>query len=132
MDARSFLSQCHIPASTNSSALITVYNTIPLDLSCCGGASAGYLTDCWFQEVNITTGELIFNWRAVEHIPLQYSYAAPAGSGTEDNPWDAYHFNSIDKDADGNYLISARYVHGLGLIPVSAEPHLGTCTRFSS
>jgi len=50
----------------------------------------------------------------LDHLSLNDSYAAPGSSGTsEDNPWDAVHLNSMDKDADGNYLVSSRHLHQL-------------------
>lgn len=50
-----------------------------------------------------------------EHLPFSTSYVAvmpPFGQAVS-TPWDAVHLNSIDKDTDGNYLISSRHNHAL-------------------
>ena len=68
--------------------------------------------DCLFQEVNIQTGELIFEWRASQHIDLTHTYhkldSNMGDSGTRANPFDFFHINSVNKDELGNYLVSAR------------------------
>ncbi|KAJ7126918.1 ASST-domain-containing protein [Mycena epipterygia] len=108
------LHECHIPKDTESTAMITVYNDITgFDLSSFGGPVNGTLVDCWVQEIDIATGHVLFNWSMFEHVSPYDSFAVP-GDGTSDNStWDAYHMNSIDKAADGNYLISSRHLHQL-------------------
>ena len=74
----------------------------------------GWIVDGVFQEVDVETGELLFEWRSLDHIPPSASYTMAGTTDTsgnglaEDTPWDYFHINSVDKDADGNYLISAR------------------------
>lgn len=75
-----------------------------------------YIWDCLFQEVDIATGNLIFEWRASEHIPLSETYHDIGPGGTKEDPFDWYHINSIEKDELGNYLISARYTHSVTYI----------------
>ena len=49
---------------TNSTAMITVYNSIEgFNLSSFALGTDGTLLDCWVQEIDIATGELLFNWR---------------------------------------------------------------------
>jgi hypothetical protein len=70
------------------------------------GASARVpqVFDSVVQEVDIESGRLLFEWHAFDHVGLDESYAGvPA-----DHPFDFFHVNSIDVDADGNLLISAR------------------------
>jgi hypothetical protein len=88
-------------------ALFTSYQSIARDLSSVGGPRRGRLLDSLLQEVDVQTGQVLFQWSAADHIGLQESYlAAPAGSA---DPYDFFHMNSIDVAADGNLLISARH-----------------------
>ncbi|RAL16186.1 uncharacterized protein BO97DRAFT_362667 [Aspergillus homomorphus CBS 101889] len=63
-----------------------------------------------FQETDLETNDVIFDWRALDHINPMDSFE-PRGSG-----WDAYHLNSIQKTQAGNYLISIRHMHAIYLI----------------
>ncbi|KAE9396002.1 hypothetical protein BT96DRAFT_922457 [Gymnopus androsaceus JB14] len=62
-----------------------------------------------------TQGEAVFTWKALDHVDPSECYAAigDAGTGTVDDPWDYFHINSIQKNDDGNYLISSRHCHTL-------------------
>ncbi|KAJ5602246.1 hypothetical protein N7510_011780 [Penicillium lagena] len=98
----------------NGTALVTIYDVKPHDLTESGGAKHGYIYDSIFQEIDIATGSLNFEWRCSQHIPLNASYAGLKGRGWKrEDPYDAYHINSIDKDPSGNYLISARHLHAI-------------------
>lgn len=44
-----------------------------------------------FQEIDLETNEVLFDWRALDHVNPMDSFE-PRGSG-----WDAYHTNSIEK-----------------------------------
>jgi hypothetical protein len=77
---------------------------------------------CWiqdglFQEIDIETGDLIFEWRATEHIRMKDVFSSPNrkdGYGTSKNDaFDFFHINSVDKLDSGDYLISARYMHAV-------------------
>ncbi|PYH43073.1 arylsulfotransferase [Aspergillus saccharolyticus JOP 1030-1] len=63
-----------------------------------------------FQEIDLETNDVLFDWRALDHINPMESFE-PRGSG-----WDAYHLNSIQKTKAGNYLISIRHMHAIYLI----------------
>lgn len=103
------------------SALVTAYMTIPYDLTDFGiTTGVGYLQDGVFQEVEIETGRMLFEWRAIDHVPLNASYVLPNASDTSgtglspSSPWDWFHINSIDKSSySDTYLISARSVSSL-------------------
>lgn len=92
--------------------LRSVYDLCPWNL--CDGL--GYVNQGAFQEVDVETGEVIFEWRSLDHVGPEESYVDPSsteisGSGeTPLSPWDYFHINSIDKNDDGDYLISARHV----------------------
>ncbi|KAJ7166985.1 ASST-domain-containing protein [Mycena filopes] len=105
----------NIPAP-GKTALLTAYHPVPLDLTSVGGSVDGWYLNSIFQEVDIDTGRVLFNWSSVDHIALNESFNNLTASETgtcEANAWDAVHINSIDKDSAGNYLISARHSKAL-------------------
>ncbi|MBG6084783.1 arylsulfotransferase family protein [Zhihengliuella flava] len=98
------------------------------DLSEVGGPTDGWVEDAVIQEIDIETGEVLFEWSAIEHIPLSetmFDYGDEAKSAEEDAeenedapafpseeyPYDYFHINSITEDDDGNLLVSARHTH---------------------
>jgi hypothetical protein len=93
--------------SPQDTALITIYNVVPRDLSSFGGPKDGVAVQGIVQELDIETGEVIFEWHSLEHVGLDETYAKPGQD--EDYPGlDYFHINSIDVDHDGNLLVSAR------------------------
>ncbi|ODM14714.1 hypothetical protein SI65_09903 [Aspergillus cristatus] len=101
----------------DGTALITIYEPIPADLTAIGGPALGWLYDGLFQEIDVETKELLFEWRASNHFPVNVTYEALHTKGYEkDTAFDYYHINSVDKDAQGNYLISARHAHSVSYI----------------
>ncbi len=87
-------------------ALITIYNPLPWDLSPFGGPKDGMVLDGIAQEIDIETGEVLFEWHSLDHVGFDESYSKPS----KDSEWafDYFHINSIDLDHDGNLLVSAR------------------------
>lgn len=97
----------------DNTALISIYQAIAVDIS--GKAKArtsGWIWDSVFQEIDIETGEALFQWRASTHIPITKSYT-DMNDAVEDDPWDVYHINSVEKDGLGNYLVSIRFLRAL-------------------
>ncbi|PLN86123.1 ASST-domain-containing protein [Aspergillus taichungensis] len=95
-------------------ALIQVYQPVPMDLTPWGASpEQQWIVDAIIQELDIETGELLFEWSSLEHV-LPDEAILPinpgqAGSGyNSSDAWDYFHINSVDKDTDGNYLVSAR------------------------
>jgi EmrB/QacA subfamily drug resistance transporter len=86
-------------------AWVTVNKNIPRDLSGDGGAYNGALIDSAVQEYNLKTGKLLYNWDALDHIPLSDSYASLPTNGF---PWDAYHVNSLQLVDSEHFLVSMR------------------------
>ena len=93
--------------SPQDTALITIYNVVPQDLSSFGGTKDGVAVQGIVQELNIETGEVLFEWRSLDHVALDESYAKP-GEDKDYPGLDYFHINSIDVDHDGNLLVSAR------------------------
>ena len=96
--------------------LMTMYESTTGDMSEYG-MDEGWIFDCLFQELNLETGEVIFEWRASDHYPIHESMQPLFGTGGyADNGFDFFHINSIDKDANGDYLISARHMCAVACI----------------
>lgn len=97
-------------------ALMTVYNPIPGDLTPIGGTTDGWILDGMFQEIDLETGELLFEWKASDHLEIDDTIRWYSG---KDNGWrptdafDFFHINSLDKDRDGNYIVSGRHPHNI-------------------
>jgi hypothetical protein len=89
-----------------NTALLVAYNAVPTNLSRVGGPEDGAVWDGIAQELDIETGEVLFEWHSLDHGALEESYYRL--SGDTDNPFDYFHINSIDVDHDENLLISAR------------------------
>ncbi|KAF7544379.1 hypothetical protein G7Z17_g10005 [Cylindrodendrum hubeiense] len=93
-------------------ALIEIYDPVPYDLTPYGGSTEqNWIVDSILQEVDIETGELIFEVHSLDIVSPADSVAPlPAGAALDaPNAWDYFHLNSIDKDDEGNYLISGRH-----------------------
>lgn len=91
--------------------MLTVYEIIECQPG--DGQAPFYLWDGIFQEVTIDTQELLFQWRASDHILIDDSYVPVEGAESADEAHDFFHINSVSKDEYGNYLISARYFHSI-------------------
>ncbi len=87
-------------------ALITLYPEVPQDLSPLGGPEDGMVAEGVVQEVDIETGEVLFRWRSLDHVPVEETHGDLPDDPT--SPFDYFHINSIDVDDDDNLLISAR------------------------
>ncbi|KAH9825944.1 Arylsulfotransferase (ASST) [Teratosphaeria destructans] len=111
------------PYSNGTTALLTVYQPRQYDLTTnprfnvVGGM--GWIVEGVFQEVEIDTGRVVFEWRSLDHVDPGLAWTLPkttdtSGDGlTEQSPWDYFHLNSIDKNEEGDYLISARHVSAI-------------------
>jgi hypothetical protein len=92
------------PAGT---ALLSAYGAVHCDLSSLGGSSDGAVTDSLFQEIDIRTGLVMFEWTSLDHVALADSYTPVAGTSAV-WPFDFFHLNSINLDPDGTLLVSSR------------------------
>jgi len=95
----------HITAQ--GTALMTVFDPIDCNLQAVGGPSAGAVTDSVVQAVDMKTGLVRREWHSLDHVALGESYSSPTATSTR-WPFDFFHVNSIDQQADGTTLISAR------------------------
>ncbi|KAJ4254311.1 hypothetical protein NW762_009902 [Fusarium torreyae] len=112
--------------------LIQIYQPVPRDLRKWGAKpEQQWIVNAIIQELDISTGKLLFEWSSLDHVQpdgklifqpshsLSHAHTpkeavlpinpGQAGSGyNSSDAWDYFHINSVDKDAQGNYLISAR------------------------
>jgi len=93
-------------------AVFTSYQVVQADLSGMGKDTDSYIWESLFQELDIDTGDVVFEWRASHHFPFEDSYTNP-NVATHNAPWDFFHINMIDKDDKGNYLVSSRYARAV-------------------
>ncbi|KAG9856337.1 hypothetical protein KCU98_g1931, partial [Aureobasidium melanogenum] len=99
----------------NDTAIISIYEQYEKEK----GGQLQYIWDCLFQEIDIATNSLIFQWRASDYHNTSESYHDPRyeeEGATNHTHWDWYHLNSVEKDDLGNYLVSARYTHSISYI----------------
>jgi outer membrane protein assembly factor BamB len=80
-------------------ALITIYNKLPRDLISEGDPVDRDVLDGIVQELDIETGEVLFEWHSLEHVGLDESYT---------KHFDYFHINSIDVYDEDHLLISSR------------------------
>lgn len=90
-----------------NTALLTAYAPIHCNLSVIGGSSDGAVVDSVMQEIDLRTGLVMFEWTSLDHVGLSESYE-PVSRSSVHSPYDFFHINSINLDADGSLLISAR------------------------
>jgi hypothetical protein len=87
-------------------ALITAYSLVRSNSSSTRRSTHNQpIADCFVQAIDIPTGNVLFQWDSLDHVPLDDAYEPP-------NPLapfnDYFHINSVQQDTDGNLVISAR------------------------
>ncbi|KAL2816966.1 ASST-domain-containing protein [Aspergillus granulosus] len=99
-----------------TSVIIEVPVPVPVHLGEFGGVEGQtWVLSSGFQEIDIESGQLLFEWYSLDHISpntsaLPLSSEGPFNAFTPHDAWDYFHLNSATKDSDGNYLISGRNV----------------------
>lgn len=101
-----------------------VYQPKTADLTPYGAGVDGLILDGCFQEVSVETGEEVFSWCYMDHFHISKTYiyldvpgntvnitSHLAGLGDDVKPWDAFHINSLDKNSEGDYLVSFRHTN---------------------
>jgi hypothetical protein len=90
-------------------AFITAFANVPANLAPVHGPRHGTVQDDVIQEVNIATGQVLWQWNVDRHLRFTTSYARRPGSGA----WDFSHMNSIQQLPGGNLLVSIRNTWGV-------------------
>ncbi|KAK5166311.1 uncharacterized protein LTR77_008572 [Saxophila tyrrhenica] len=109
--------------TSDDTVLLTAYQDKRFDLTSIGGSTNDMLADSCFQELNIVDSEVLFTWCASDHFSPDMTYwnytstfdtrrrgsaDDTAGSYTTSSGIDVYHINSLQRTAEGNYLVSLR------------------------
>src|SRR5215216_5173057 len=93
--------------SPQQTALLDIYGKVnSIDLSSVGGPKEGKVLEGIVQEVDIETGEVLFEWHSLDHVGLDESVEILPEN--PDEAFDYFHINSIDVDQDSNLIVSAR------------------------
>jgi hypothetical protein len=87
--------------------IITVYDGIDCNLSAVGGPDNAAVADTLFQEIDLKTGLVMYEWHSLDHVPLADSYAS-AKHASRTTPFDFFHINAVDVEQDGELLVDAR------------------------
>ena len=100
-------------------AFISVYHEVPADLTSVGGPKKGWVYDSVVQEIDVSSGDVVFEWHSLDHVPLTESLQAnhePAKNATKKRPLDYFHVNSVADAPGGNILISGRNTSAIYLL----------------
>lgn len=116
--------ELNTPAGQKGETFIQdIYEMKNMDLRQYDGPEDGYVLDGCFQEVNIRTKAVVFQWCALDWMPLydtymylhgvnSINYSLPiGGNGQMLAPWDFFHINAIARNLEGDYAISARHLN---------------------
>ncbi len=99
----------------DDTAVITVYRLATADLRHLGGAKDGTVLAGVVQEIDIDSGELLFQWNSLDHVPVsetRYPLTDEENDvtyGSPEHPFDYFHLNSVAVADDGDIVISARH-----------------------
>lgn len=103
-------------------ALIAAHYKRRADLSAIGGPVDGWIMDGIFQEIDIVTGNLLYEWRATEHVSIADTFKMlDKGEGTEEHPFDYFHISGVDQSPSGDYLVSSGNLRSV----MSVDPSTG-------
>jgi Arylsulfotransferase (ASST) len=87
-------------------AYVDADSPVKVNLRSAGGSASGIALDGVVQEIDIRTGLVMWEWHSLGHVALSESYSpAPRRASTA---YDYFHLNSLEADAQGNLLVSAR------------------------
>jgi hypothetical protein len=89
--------------TSRGTAIVTSYEVRTMNLSRVGGPSSGKVIGGIVQEIAIPSARVLFEWRSLDHVAVDEAYTTYNG-----HAYDCFHINSVDLDADGNLLVSAR------------------------
>jgi arylsulfotransferase ASST len=100
-------------------AYISIYHAVPADLSAVGGPHDGWVYDSVIQEIDVSSGDVVFEWHSLDHVPLTESLQAgrePARHATRKRPLDYFHVNSVSDAPGGRVLVSGRNTSAVYLL----------------
>lgn len=101
-------------------ALLDSYHDVPMDLTPYGGPANGSVTEAVVQEVDLSTGQVTFEWHSLTDVPVSDTYESPdPNPGTS---FDYFHVNAVDYDstAPDRILVSGRHVSAVYQIDMAS------------
>lgn len=127
--------ELNIPRVSRGRTLIKdVYHVVRANLSIYDSFEDGHVLNGCFQEINVPSGSLVFQWCSLDHISLNETYVFTrqskhqqythpiAGFGGPNMPWDYFHINSVDKDDYGDFVVSGRHTNAIYKIAGLTSP----------
>ena len=102
--------------------IVTAYNVTETDLSSIGGPVKGWVFDCLFFELDPKTGDILFRWSALEHVPVNETKLKLAGRGglNQSVPFDWFHINSVE-NVGSQFLVNSRHLWTTYLISAKGD-----------
>ncbi|UNI22886.1 hypothetical protein JDV02_008731 [Purpureocillium takamizusanense] len=95
-------------------AILTVYHETQAPKSK-PDPSPRRIYDSIFQEIDLASGKVLFEWHASHHFGIQESRAR-CGRRRGD-PFDFFHINAVDKDSKtGDFLVSSRFMGAIASV----------------
>lgn len=88
--------------------LVSAYNSTPADLTAVNGSADGHVFDCLFFEIDPKSGDILFRWSALDHVPVTESHEPLNGTGNATRPFDYFHINSVVNIGE-YYLVNSRH-----------------------
>jgi hypothetical protein len=82
----------------NGTAVFTVFDAIRCNLTGHKGPADGAVADTLFQEMDLKTGLVRFEWHSLDHVSLSDSYSPVGSTGTPKSPWDYFHINAVSNE----------------------------------
>lgn len=83
----------------NGTAIMSFYYPMAMDLTKWGGPPDGYVYGSGFQQVDLQSKELLFEWKSTDHVTPSDTLTPIGnvfGTGSLTRPWDYFHLNSVD------------------------------------
>jgi hypothetical protein len=91
--------------TSRGTALVTAYQQADANLTSIGGAAKHPVFSGYAQEVDLSTGKVLFEWSSLDHVSVDETYM---GKPVGNTVLDYFHINSVGETSDGNLLISGR------------------------
>ncbi len=111
-----------LPGGPNRRAHVSYPIVVGVDLTGMpGGTVNDTIADGVIQEVDAGNNQ-IWRWDMSDHFdpadstfPLNFDSAQPPPAGVSGFPdaWDVFHINALDREADGDYVVTVRHMDGV-------------------
>lgn len=92
--------------TSRGTALVAIANDVPYDLTPVGGSANSIVVEGIVQELDIETGDVLFEWHSLDHVSPEESFRTAV---TDAGNVDYFHLNSIGVAPDGDLIVSARH-----------------------